>query len=103
MYSVPRDLAGLRAALRAVENHSSDLSTANSKGETQFRQVSEERDKLAAQVRDAEKAYQNLQLEFTSLRAEHDRALLHTASLESKIDELSAAARDQERRLKDNE
>jgi len=42
-------------------------------------------------------------MEFTSLRAEHDRALLHTASLESKIDELSAAARDQDRRLKDNE
>src|SRR5258707_322090 len=98
-----RDLTGLRAALHAAENHSSELSTANSKGETQFRQVSEERDKLAAQLRDAEKAYQNLQLEFTSLRAEHDRGLLHTASLESKIDELSAAARDQERRLKDNE
>jgi hypothetical protein len=98
-----RDLAGLRAALRAVENHSSELSTANSKGETQYRQVAEERDKLAAQVRDAEKAYQNLQLEFTSLRAEHDRGLLHSASLESKIDELSAAARDQERRLNDNE
>jgi anti-sigma-K factor RskA len=98
-----RDLAGLRAALRVVENHSSELSTANSRGETQYRQVSEQRDSLAAQVRDAEKAYQNLQLEFTSLRAEHDRALLHTASLESKIDELSAATRDQDRRLKDNE
>src|ERR1700674_137247 len=98
-----RDLAGLRAALRAVENHSSELSTANSKGETQYRQVSEERDKLASQVRDAEKAYQLLQLEFTSLHVEHDRVLLRTASLESKIDELSAAARDQDRRLKDNE
>jgi hypothetical protein len=98
-----RDLAGLRAALRVAENHSSELSTANNKAEIQNRQVSEERDRLATQVRDAEKAYQSLQLEFTALRAEHDRALLHTASLESKIDELSAAARDQDRRLKDNE
>ncbi len=98
-----RDLAGLRAALRVAENRASELSTANSKGETQYRQVSEERDKLAAQVRDAEKAYQNLQLEFTSLRAEHDRALLHMASLESKIDELSTVAREQDRKLKDNE
>ena len=98
-----RDLIRLRAALHVAEDHSSELSVANSKGEVQFRRVSEERDKLALQVRDAEKAYQNLQLEFASLRAEHDRALLHTASLESKIDELSAAARDQERRLKDNE
>jgi hypothetical protein len=101
--SEQRDLTRLRAALHVAEDHSNELSVANSKGQVQFRQVSEERDKLAAQVRDAEKAYQNLQLEFTSLRAEHDRALLHTASLESKIDELSAAARDQERRLKDNE
>ncbi len=81
-----RDLTGLRAALHAAENHSSELSTANSKGETQFRQVSEERDKLAAQLRDAEKAYQNLQLEFTSLRAEHDRGLLHTAYIADVFD-----------------
>jgi hypothetical protein len=98
-----RDLAGLRAALRVAENRSSELSAANGKGEAQLRQVSEERDKLAAQVRDAERAYQLLQAEFTSLRADHDRALLHTASLESKIEELSADTRDQNRKLKDDE
>jgi len=98
-----RDLARLRATLRLAEDHSSELSTANSKGEAQFRQVSEERDKLAAQVREAERAYQLLQVEFTSLHAEHDRVLLRTASLESKIEELSAATRDQDRRLKDSE
>jgi anti-sigma-K factor RskA len=101
--SEQRDLAGLRATLRAAESHSSDLSTANSNGEAQLQQISEERDKLAAQLRDADKAYQLLQVEFTSLRAEHDRALLHTASLESKIEELSAATRDQDHRLKDDE
>jgi hypothetical protein len=98
-----RDLTRLRAALRVAEDHSSELSTANSKGEAQLRQVSEERDKLAIQVRDAEKAYQLLQSEFTSLHAEHDRVLLRTASLESKIEELSAATRDQDRKLKDSE
>src|SRR5882762_3548849 len=51
--SEQRDLAGLRAALRVAENRTSELSTANSKEETQYRQVSDERDKLAAQVRDA--------------------------------------------------
>jgi hypothetical protein len=98
-----RSLAGLRAALRAAQDQSSKLSTANGKTEAEFRQVSEERDKLAVQVHDAERAYQVLQLEFTTLRAEHERALLHTASLETKIDELSAASRDQDRQLKDNE
>lgn len=98
-----RDLVGLRAALRQAELQTADLSDANSKGEAQYRQAFEEREKLASQLRDAEKAYQSLQLEFTSLRAERERALLHTASLESKIDELSAVTRDQDRRLKDSE
>jgi hypothetical protein len=101
--SEQRDLAGLRAALYLAEQRSSELSDTGAKRETQFRQVSEERDKLAGQLRDAEKAYQSLQLEFTNLRVEHERALLHTASLESKIDEISAVAHDQDRRLKDNE
>ena len=42
-------------------------------------------------------------LELTTLRTEHDRVLLHTTSLESKIDELTASSRDQERKLKDDE
>jgi hypothetical protein len=98
-----RDLAGLRTALRVAEDHSTKLATAKTTGDAQFREVSAERDKLAAQVRDAEKAYQLLQTEFTNLRGEHDRALVHLASLESKIDDLSAATRDQDRRLKDSE
>jgi hypothetical protein len=103
VFSDQHDLAELRSTLHAAESRSSELSTANNTDEAQVRQVSEERDKLAAQVRDAEKAYQLLQSEFTSLRAEHDRALLHTASLESKIEELSTNSRDQDRRLKDDE
>jgi hypothetical protein len=98
-----RDLAGLRSALHGDENQSSELSAANSKEEAELHQVSEERDKLSAQLRDTEKAYQLLQAEFTTLRAEHDRALVHTASLESKIEELSSTTRDQDRRLKDDE
>jgi hypothetical protein len=97
------DLTGLRTALHAAEERANSISATNGKEEAQLRQVSEERDKLAVQVRDGEKAYQLLQAEFTSLRSEHDRAVLRTASLESKIEELSSATRDQDRRLKDDE
>jgi hypothetical protein len=97
------DLVGLRTALHAAEERASAVSATNSKEEAQLLQVSEERDKLAGQVRDGEKAYQLLQAEFTTLRSEHDRAVLRTASLESKIEELSTATRDQDRRLKDDE
>src|SRR5580698_2247231 len=54
------DLAGLRSALHAAEERTSAVSATNSKEEAQLRQVSEERDKLAGQVRDGEKAYQLL-------------------------------------------
>jgi hypothetical protein len=98
-----KDLASLHVALKAAEDRSAQLSAVNTNEQSQLRHVSEERDTLAAQVREAEKAYQLLQAEFTTLRAEHDRAVLRTASLESKVEELSSSASDQERKLKDDE
>jgi hypothetical protein len=98
-----QEVARLRDALHAAETRSVALSTANAQREEEFRRVSEERDKLASQLHDAAQSYQLLQAELTSLRAEHERVLLRTTSLESKIDDLSATARDQERRLKDDE
>ena len=67
--------------------------------------MSEQRDALAGQLHDAELAYQLVQAELTTLRSEHERVLLRATSLESKVEELtaSAATRDQDRRLKDDE
>ena len=70
--------------------HAATLSAANSAQSEEFRQVSEQRDKLAEQLRDAEQSYQVVQAELTALRAEHDRVLLRTTSLESKVDELNS-------------
>jgi hypothetical protein len=98
-----QEVARLRDALHAAETRFAALSTAKAEREEEFRQVSEQRDKLASQLRDAEQAYHLVQAELTTLRSEHDRVLLRTTSLESKIDELTASAREQERRLKDNE
>src|SRR5271169_1873635 len=101
--SSQREIARLRDAVHAAESRSAALSAANNERDEQFRQVSEQRDKLAGQLRDAEQSYQVVQAQLASLRADHDRALLRTTSLESRIDELTASARDQERRLKDSE
>jgi hypothetical protein len=98
-----QEIVRLRNALHVAEAHSAALSTASADREEQFRKVSEQRDKLADQLRDAEQSYQLVQAELTTLRAEHDRALLRTTSLESKVDELTAYSRDQDRRLKDSE
>jgi len=98
-----QDIAGLRSLLRAAQERSAGLAAANGKREALFRQVSTERDQLVGQLRDAEKSYDLLRTELTNLRADQDRVLLHTASLESKVEELSAGAREQDRRLKDDE
>jgi hypothetical protein len=98
-----QEVSRLRGALQAAENHSAALASTEAKREEQLRQISAERDKLAAQLRDAEQSYQLVQAELTTLRAEHEKVLLRTTSLESKIEELDALARDRERRLKDDE
>jgi hypothetical protein len=98
-----QEIAHLRDALHAAETRSAALSAAKTGQQEEFRRVSEERDKLAGQLHDAEQAYQLVQAELTTLRSEHDRVVLRTTSLESKIDELAASNRDQERRLQDDE
>ena len=98
-----QEVARLREALRSADAHSAALAAANIKRDEELSQLAEQRDKLASQLRDAEQSYQIVQAQLTTLRAEHDRVLLRTTSLESKIDELMATSRDQDRRLRDNE
>jgi len=98
-----QEVGRLRDALHAVEVRSGALAATNTAKDEQLRQVSEQRDKLAIQLHDAEESYQLVQAQLTSLRAEHDRSLLHTASLELRVDELTTLSRDQERRLKDSD
>jgi hypothetical protein len=98
-----QEIARLRASLVTLDHHSKELAVAGSNAETELRTVSEQRDAELVQLRQAEQSYQKLQAELVSLRAEHDRALLHTTALESKVEEYSAANREQERRLGDDE
>jgi hypothetical protein len=97
------ELAKLRAALRALEDHSNALTAANSESQGQFNSVSEQRDALNARLQRADQDYQTVRAELTDLRAERDKALQQTASLEAKIEDLSSVNRDQERRLKDSD
>jgi hypothetical protein len=98
-----QEVARLREALHASEVRTTALSTAKTSQEEEFRRMSEQRDKLASQLHDAEQAYQIVQAELTTLRAEHDRVLLRTTSLQGEVDELTVSVSNQERRLKDDE
>jgi hypothetical protein len=98
-----QEVSRLRDALHAAETRSAALANARVTQDEEVRRVSQQRDQLAGQLHEAEQAYQLVQAELTTLRTEHDRVLLRTTSLESKIDDLTASSRDQERRLKDDE
>jgi hypothetical protein len=98
-----QELANLRSQLRALEDQSNQLGAAKDATEQQLRGASQQRDMLAAKLREVEQAFQNVQAEVVNLRAERDKALLRTASLQSRNDELFAANQDQEQRLKDAE
>jgi hypothetical protein len=98
-----QELTKLRSALRTVEDRADKLTAANSAGDEQLQTVTQQREALRGQLLDAEQAYQTVQAELATFRAERDKALLQTASLESRIQVLSTANRDQERRLIDDE
>jgi hypothetical protein len=96
------EIARLRADSIATETRATELGSASGEKEAALRQIAEERDQLAKRLADSERAYEVLQADYTALKADHGRSLLHTASLESELTELRAASLDQERRLKDD-
>jgi hypothetical protein len=98
-----QEVGRLRITLRALEDRARELGAAGDKTSEELRMVSGQRDRLTLQLQQAEQVTESMKSELVSLRAERDRALLHTASLESKINELTVASRDQEQKLGDDE
>jgi hypothetical protein len=98
-----KELTRLRGASDLAQARLARLGKTADGREAELRQRTEERDKLASQLGETEKQYQNLQVELTNLRSEHSQTLLRTASLESKLGDLTSANQDQSRRLNDDE
>ena len=97
------EVVTLQQSVQAAQNRSTVTAAANAKTAEQLRELSAQRNELGGQLRAAEQNYQVLQAQLTALRADHEKTLLRTTSLQTRIDELEASAHDQERRLKDDE
>jgi hypothetical protein len=97
------ELVKLHAALAAVEERWSRFAAASTESQTEGQAISEQRDALKNQLEALTQAFESQRSELTGLRAERDKTILRTASLEAKIDELTAMNGEQERRLKDAE
>ncbi|HWZ26840.1 MAG TPA: hypothetical protein VN037_16300 [Verrucomicrobiae bacterium] len=96
-----QELGKLRSTLRAFEDRANKLQAASSQSEAQLLALSQERDSLTTQLQTLNQSYGMDRTELANLRLERDKTVTHTASLEAKIAELTAANQDQERRLKD--
>jgi hypothetical protein len=96
-------LAKLRASLHALETRSNELMTGSSQSDAQMKELAQQRDDLNAKLQAMSQSYGNNQAELASLRSERDKTSLRTAFLESKIEDLTAKNRDEDRRLKDAE
>jgi hypothetical protein len=101
--SKQREIEKLQSALQAVEIRSSELTATNSQSAAQVQSLLQERSESNAQLQSVSQAYENDKTELARLRSERDKTVQQTSALESKIADLSAANRDQERRLKDAE
>jgi len=98
-----RELAELRTELQAAEDRATQLAAANGQADDKLRAVLQERDTLNTQLHAASQSYDKDRTDLAKLRSEHDGTLIRTTSLESRIGELTATNRDQERRLKEAE
>jgi hypothetical protein len=98
-----QEVERLQATLASQGTRFDELAKSRDSTETQLRAALEQRESLRAQLQSAQKAYDAARAELVSLRNERDRAVLKATALESKIEELTATNRDQERRLQNSE
>lgn len=98
-----QEIEKLRSQIQALEARSKEIANAKTNSDEQLRAAAGQRDVLAAQLREAQQAYQNVQVKLSSISAERDRATSRLTSLQNQVEELSAANRDQERRLRNQE
>jgi hypothetical protein len=93
------ELVKLKSTMRVLDQRANELAAAKNTTDEQLRTISQQRDSLSSRLQEAEQTYRNIQTEFSNLRSEHEKETLQIGALESKIDELSVANRDQARRI----
>ena len=93
----------LRSQVQTLQAQSAELVSGRNQADERAERITGERDSLAARLQESEQAYQKLQAELVNLRSEREKVLLRTASLETRVDELTTLNGDQELRLKEAE
>jgi hypothetical protein len=98
-----QELGRLRSELRVVEEQSQQLVAVNAQSVARSAALSQQRDALLTQIQTLGQTYDNQKAELASLRSERDKTALRTSALEAKVEDLTSANREQERKVKDAE
>ena len=98
-----REVDRLDSALKLSEQRVVETSISEDKKDASLRQLVDDRDKLATELTASQDANKAMQDSLASLRTEHDEAIAKAESLREKVTDLTLAANDQGRRLKDDE
>jgi predicted nucleic acid-binding Zn-ribbon protein len=100
---VERLRAGAQSTADNLAAATATLTSAQAQSGAQIAQLTQERDASGTELRDAEAKYQTVQDELNTLRNQHQRDLLQMASLEGRIDSISASLKDTNTRANDDE
>jgi hypothetical protein len=97
------ELAKLRSETHTLADHATGLEATLNSANEQLQTTVAQREAFNLQLKDAERAKEQVDADLGSLRAEREKAIRLSASLESKIKELSVLNQDQERKLRNDE
>lgn len=93
------EIEHLRSALQAEEVRANESTVSKNSSEEQRRAASQERDGLAASLRDMQQSYEEVQSELSTLRAENKEVTARAASLQKELAGTAATNQEQQRRI----
>ena len=97
--AMAQEIERLRARLRDVDQQLDQAKQTNNQSDGQLHTLARQRDALSSQLQDANQTYESDRAELAKLRTEREKTVQLVTSLETRIEELTATNREDERKL----
>jgi hypothetical protein len=97
--AMAQEIERLRARLRDVDQQLDQAKLTNNESDGQLHTLAQQRDALSSQLQDANQTYESDRAELAKLRTEREKTAQLVTSLETRIEELTATNREDERKL----
>jgi TolA-binding protein len=101
--AMAQEIERLRVRLRDVDQQLDQAKETSNQSEGQVHTLAQQRDTLNSQLQDANLAYESDRAELAKLRTEREKTTQLVASLETRIEELTATNREDDRKLDETE